>query len=480
MSSIGRLVFSSTRDDQQDPDYVYYNGTIISNRTGLNNNGIELPNPECRFLETRDVPIIRDASKYNFSIIRFTINGANRDLPLFIPQIRYGKLQPVIPNINLTIYSVTLDLTVSYDISGTTYSNTFTTVQPLYHTTESLNVPVPSTASITTGNQDIASRYYWYYTYQHWLDVLNTAFQSAWSYSGGLIVDQLGNIVQTNGFQAQLATWWAATVPGALPVPTLTTAPPVMKWDPSTLRFSLYADIFGFGGADRVSATPQPLLPQPPYAPGDTVSESYRLWFNSNLYGMFANFPNEYDNLATNKSNEILIRSDMNDNIFTEFDLASPPAVLRRYWVIEQDFPSTGTLWSPIESIVFTSNLLPLVNEAQGEPIKFGESNIGENNGATQSAFQPIITDIALAQDYAHSYKEFINYTPTAEYRLASFQRSSTPINAIDIQVFWKSRLDGQIYPVQLFNGSSVSVKLMFRRRGVFDYPHPAKEGIDV
>jgi hypothetical protein len=339
---------------------------------------------------------------------------------------------------------------------------------------------VPATASVTTGSQDLGSRYYWYYTYQHWLDVLNTAFEAAYSYNGGLIVDQLGNIVQTDGFQAQLATWWAATVPGVLPVPTLTTASPVMKWDATTLLFTLFTDVFGFGGPDRVSATPQPLLPQPPYAPGDTVSESYRIWFNSNLYGMFANFLNIYDNLATNKSNEIIIRSDMNDNVYREFDLASPPALIRTYWTTTQDYASTGTLWSPIESIVFTSNLLPLVNEAQGELIKFGESNIGENNGNTQSAFQPIITDIALAQDYAHSYKEFINYTPTAEYRLASFQRSATPINSIDVQVFWKSRLDGQIYPVQLYNGSSVSIKLMFRRRGVFDYPHPASQGLDV
>lgn len=480
MSSLGRLVFSSTRDDQQDPDYVYYNGTIISNRTGLANNGVEVPNPECRFLETRDVPIIRDCSKYNFSIIRFTINGANRDLPLFIPPIRYGLFQPVATNVNLTIYSITLDLTVSYVISGITYTNTFTTVQPLYHTSESTSAPVPPTISVISGQQQVGNRYYWYYTYQHWLDVLNTAFQQAWSYTGGTITDQLGNTVQTTGFQTQLATWWAS-IPAlsALPVPTLTTQPPVMKWDPNTLRFSLYADIFGFGGADRVSATPQ-TLPNPPYPAGSTYSESYRLWFNSNLYGMFANFLNEYDNEATNKSNEIIIRSDMNENLYTEFNLATPPVAIRRYWVMGQDFPSTGTLWSPIESIVFTSNLLPLVNEAQGEPIRFGESNTGSANGATQSAFQPIITDIALVQDYAHSYKEFINYTPQAEYRLASFQRSSTPINSIDIQVFWKCRLDGQIYPVELFNGSSVGVKVMFRRRGVFDYPHPAKDGIDV
>jgi hypothetical protein len=31
-----------------------------------------------------------------------------------------------------------------------------------------------------------------------------------------------------------------------------------------------------------------------------------------------------------------------------------------------------------------------------------------------------------------------------------------------------------------MFNGSSVSVKCMFRRRGIFDYPHPAKGGVDL
>jgi len=32
--------------------------------------------------------------------------------------------------------------------------------------------------------------------------------------------------------------------------------------------------------------------------------------------------------------------------------------------------------------------------------------------------------------------------------------------------VWWKNRLDGKLYPVQMFNLSSVSIKIMFRKRG--------------
>jgi hypothetical protein len=98
----------------------------------------------------------------------------------------------------------------------------------------------------------------------------------------------------------------------------------------------------------------------------------------------------------------------------------------------------------------------------------------------SRPAFQPIITDIALPIENAHAYRQLIYYAPSAEYRLASFQRSRQTINQIDIQVYWKNRLDGQLYPVQMFNCSSVSVKIMFRRRGIYDYPHPAKDGIDI
>jgi len=76
------------------------------------------------------------------------------------------------------------------------------------------------------------------------------------------------------------------------------------------------------------------------------------------------------------------------------------------------------------------------------------------------------VTDIAVTNLSASDYRGFIQYIPSAEYRLSAFQRSRTQVANIDIQVFWKNRLDGGLNPVTMFNGSSVSVKCMFRRIG--------------
>jgi hypothetical protein len=110
------------------------------------------------------------------------------------------------------------------------------------------------------------------------------------------------------------------------------------------------------------------------------------------------------------------------------------------------------------------------VFEQQADPINFGEGN--DNGFASgRPAFAPIITDVALTNENANSYRTFIIYSPQAEYRLASFHRSKQSINSIDIQVYYKNRLDGKLYPVQMFNSSSVSIKMMFRRKGAEDHP---------
>ena len=146
-----------------------------------------------------------------------------------------------------------------------------------------------------------------------------------------------------------------------------------------------------------------------------------------------------------------------------------PIAQQKVYWKNTQDYKSVDTLWSPISSIVFTSTLLPVKTEQTGQPVELGLSNLGESFPTTQSAFQPIITDIALdtAAGGADDYRQFIFYAPNAEYRLADFGTSKQEIRNIDIQVFWKNRLDNELYPVSMFNLSSVSLKFMFKHKRV-------------
>jgi len=146
-----------------------------------------------------------------------------------------------------------------------------------------------------------------------------------------------------------------------------------------------------------------------------------------------------------------------------------PISWTKPFWLATQDFPSVNMLWSPISSIVFTSTLLPVKNEAVGQPIVLGTGNLGQSRATSASAFQPIITDISIdqSQSGASAYKEFIYYAPQAEYRLSDFSAHNQDIRTIDIQVFWKHRLTGDLIPIQMYNLSSVSIKCMFRRKTV-------------
>jgi len=440
MSYIGNISFSNTYNNDTDSDYVYYNASIINNKTGAPWD--RSTDPQIRFLETRDVPIIKDASKYNFSIIRFTMNGPNKDLPLFIPIIRTG-IENLTNNVNLTIYSVTLRMTLTYSDGTTTLTDTFTATQPIIYSPETLDAqiaPVPNPETCQTG-QDVSTRYYWIYTYAQWLKLSNIALTAAMA-----------------SIQTQFQTAWTAA--SGAGTPTLTTAAPFLTFNPTSGLFSIYADRYGFGGPDRTSVA------------STTDNENCSLYFNSNMFGLFTNFANLYYNeLGTELTNEIICgNTGAYQNLIT-VPAGTPagvtPLVEKTYWVMTQENESTSSLWSPIESIVFNSTLLPLEFEQTGDPVRFGTGNTNTEYVNSQPAFQPIITDIALAQQKAYNYREFLEYAPTAEYRMASFQRSRQTINQIDVQVYWKNRLDGQLYPVQMFNASSVSIKILFRRRGV-------------
>lgn len=438
---------------KEDPDYIYYNCDIINNGSQSSLTAVDEANPIIRFNETRDAPIINDCSKYNFSIIRFALNGSGKALPCFIPSIRIGPVNNPTSNINLTVYDVGLSVSVSYTVGVNTFTNTFNATAPVIYAPEIQDpavAPLPSPLSTQVG-QDLNTLYYWVMNVSHWVDLVNDAYQTAW-----------------NTLNTAFNAWYLLNF--GLPGPNLTTQPPRLTFNPTTNLFNIWADRYGFGD-NQIPIVPP--ATQNRTAPA-TADENFSMYMDANLYGMFSNFDSQYLNQPNSFTYKILITNiaKLFNNIYNVF---SPPApAVKSYWIMTQDHPSTSSLWSPIASIVFTSGTLPLVFETTGEPIRFGTGNVGTEN-STQAAFQPIITDIQLTNDNAFNYRDFIQYAPDAEYRLASFQKSKVPISQIDIQVYYKNRLDAKLYPLRMYNLSSVSIKIMFRRRGIFDYPHPAR-----
>ena len=113
---------------------------------------------------------------------------------------------------------------------------------------------------------------------------------------------------------------------------------------------------------------------------------------------------------------------------------------------------------------MFSTTVIPIIYEQIGEPAYTDNAiNAGQLTGS-KSAFQPIITDISLPLQSASDYRGMLYYAPEAEYRMSSFTKAKHAIHNIDIQVFFKNRLTGELFPITMFNLSSVSVKMLFRK----------------
>ena len=597
-------------------DIVYYNADIINNNTEDTANGTAIVDPPIRFNETRDTALISDISKYYFSIIRFTMNGPNKTLPLFIPMIQDGTGQT---NINLTEYALAIPYTREWNVTvGTAVlpirfniapPPRFVIYDPETKNTEVAPIPVPMTSPfykgvynpatvysvgsivalstgiygegvapfyqilqpkvwektymytagsfvfangfgwvgvapvvgvlpgdvpgqwtkgvsgiappnlsywfVCAGNlgspQNLGSRYYYVYTYQHWVNLVNTTLMcnDPQNFIAGALIRNLSTCAYCDTYYAFASAWSASGTTDPFPYNTLldfaneVAAPQmVINTAPPNKRFNIYGDSNGFG--QRIL----PFAPSSVGVPGPVTTPTFRLFFNQNMWGMFSNYDHTYYNTAdpaqspfgnttpifpptirnaapVGYSYEILFTNKFWQNI-EDYRLPPyggvnplgyvPPSgynsgvfLQNVYWLATQDFFSVDSLWSPISSIVFTSTLLPVKTEATGVPVLLGDGNLGFSAPVSQSAFAPIITDIALdtSTEAADDYKRFIYYTPGAEYRLSDFTKSKQDIRNIDIQVYWKNRLDNQLYPITMFNLSSVSVKIMFRKKSI-------------
>lgn len=416
--------FGGSRNPNEEADVIYYNATIVNNRTEQGDSGTD---PIVSFNESRDAPILKDSGNYEMSIVRFTADGVGMDLPLFIPRIQIGQ-----PNANLTEYIVSLE---AIDSAGNLYSpnpNTTGTYVPnaqqtLIFTPEDLQASVKA----PTTEQDLTTRYYFVNNFQTFVDMFNTAVEGA--------ITALDTAIGGAG---------------------LTTASPALRYDRTTQRFSLYCDIEGMGEFSNGTGSC-----------ARQATERLRLFFNSDLWGLLSHFNHQFrggDETTNEMSYEVIpiFEGQQLDGIY---DNSDPQVKITDAIVLEQDYKSVDTLWSPISNIVFTTSLLPVINEYTGVPLLLTQSN-DETSGTTQNQFSPIITDISLPLSSAADYKGFLEYIPSAEYRMISLSANNAEIKNIDIRVFWKSRLTNQLYPVRLFPQSSITIKIMFRKKGTSQY----------
>ena len=160
-----------------DPEFLYYNAQIINNSTDTTS---KVEDPKILFQDTRTMALLQDKSNYGVSVEKFTINGAGKNLPLFIPQIReFNSDGSKNTNPDNTIY----DITFTWQYGGTKESPS-----AVYQSTRSIQWVPENQASWQTKPLPLGQYsypqpeipYYYCYSYSHWIKLVNSALACAW------------------------------------------------------------------------------------------------------------------------------------------------------------------------------------------------------------------------------------------------------------------------------------------------------------
>lgn len=358
------------------PDIIYVNvGAINSNS---NTDTLASPPRIAQFTETRSVPILEDASAWDYSIIRFNLDGCGALLPLWIPQIVTGQ-----SDINLTVYQVQIGGPPAITAPHAATSAVFETCFPTY--------PAPAAPLV---QQDITNLQYYAKSYKQFTHMINNALDA--------------NFVGLDGLAAP---------------PKLSFANNVFSWE---------------------------------LGPEFTGHEpTFWLSVNAPLAALLSGFDWRY-NIRTPTNNDNLL-----PNFYT-LNIEETDGV--GMTVIPQDFPSIDNgLWAPIDGFSFITNFVPVNPEQGTAATQIGVSNLGTQGAITSYAFSNILTDYNVS-GFPQDALNAIEYVPSAEYRMGNLAGHSS-IQALDVQVYWRYRLTGQLVNLYLPNNASIGLKIMFRRR---------------
>ena len=316
-------------------------------------------------------------------------------LPVFLADI-----QPDQSNPNLMIHSITLEYETPLGVK-TSAGPTYLDWVPI-----DKNISVPVSPSANPNKMQSVSPYYYAYTFKHIISLINTA----------LIKNM--NLLKT-------------LVSGINSIDA-----PFMGWDDINKVASIYGEDAHFN-INNISTA------------------HINIYFNSPLFSLFNSFMH-FKYAPTSPNNQIY---QLRMESYNGLNLIKDALIsgTKTYIKLTQEYPTISN-WTPISSIVFLSNTLPINHSQLSSPIIINNGILvssGEND-----AFASIITDLVSDE---LCYRPNLLYTPSGEYRLIDL-RGNQPLNHIDISVYWKDKY-GRLNQFYLFSGGSCTIKLLFRKK---------------
>jgi hypothetical protein len=344
--AVSSFELARRQEYKSEAEFLYYNAQIINNSTETQS---KQEDPDIDFIDTRIRPIVKKVSDYTITVENFTIDGAGKNLPLFIPQIRLNQGNSTNDknrNPNDTIY----DITFTWSSAGTQLIQSTRSVQ-----WEPENLAPWASRPLPYGEYlgpQPEIPYYYCYTYSHWIKLVNAALACAWE-------------------DVKLA---ALT---KYPSIDFGTKCPFFKYNKEDNLFSLWQDsntcVTPYGSPVSTAPFSPTNAPNPLDVFGPSTAEGYSegefsfVGYNTNFEGLFTNFPTKYYGSGTPLSSSGIVLSNPLGN--EPCDVQTDPQV-SNVNVAQYDGTAMTVSWLGSPNPVPTSNwvfeLPPLSSLAPG------------------------------------------------------------------------------------------------------------------
>ena len=427
-----------TKDSKMTPqaDKIYLDVQI----TNLNASTVE---PSAIYYnQNRQNPYLQNPSEYYLSIVRFYLS--TQTLPVFIPTIQPNQSNP-----NLTTYSVSLQI----KMPGGAYStNLYTARQYIIWSPQYSAEPVPIPPSQSSNGLQVDAKYYYAFNLEYFILLILEAYSKCYATLIGN-TNVAGSIYAVNGVPSTGAmsagdvAYFSSLNNSAVP-PVPCTAP-IFTFDTQNNIAVMYAQTVYYNNV--VGNNPTLLN-----------ANAIQVYMNTSLFNLFSSFPAKSLGVsATFGCNYRLAIADYtgSNNIFIPTTLTPAQGAYLCTTVIQEY--STIQSWSPIDSIAFVSNTIPIVSNLLSAPLVLNNNKQVISDNGVNANFLQIITDLVSTDN---NYQPYLLYEPSAQYRLIDMY-GDRPLTNLDISVFWKNKL-GNFIPITLPSGGSCDIKFLFTKKG--------------
>jgi len=355
--------------------------------------------------------------------------------------------------------------------------------------TEDLTAP---TQNSLTGKNTALYPYYYCYSYNNFITMVNKALKLAYK---NFIERIYENWIYPLPQYDKLINYFFDIVARQYPTP------PFIDWNETNLTADVYVTLLFETyqkAANALIANINYAIPETTWAvvssnnvgtPLAPTPFKFELSFNAPLYSLFSSLPatkkvltddlgkrelyytlnfyssglglvnpspalNQiipYSFLSTYTNSSTGVITLPNDNINPVIEFSQSGLLIKQSQEI-----STIDTWTPVNAIVFTTTSIPIVvNQFTAS------SSIGSNppSSSLDNAFAYIITDLQTNQQ---GYRPNLLLTPKI-LRMIDLT-GNMPLKNIDINVFWRTKT-GNLIPFTLASGAMSSIKLLFQKK---------------